>query len=341
MCATHGRLTFQTGKFVGRLNARPKNDSDVAGRAIASNARPPVAFPSFPFPPANFITMSRQHSPSPGHPMHSNPPYQLHTAASSSSQTNVSVSVSNGAGGPGKAQQKPKGFAPGITASAEDVKYQTKHKELKRKVKEIELVRTMLLILFSVLGITLTRGLATFVFSNMQDNDKLYLKLLLAKKNIRRMNLERACVQGCCYLFRASPELTHPPVTCPSILYERLAAVPPTPGRHSQDLPPEQDPVFAPPQPPQDHPRGPDVNDHALAEYLHAHPNARIVRGTDGNVIAIEDTPPVDPRGPVALSGPPPPHGIPLVHNFQHESGPGFDPQRPLPALPPVGVTCM
>lgn len=88
-------------------------------------------------PPGLFplATMSRQHSPSPGHPpqhMHSNQPYQLHAVASSSS----TMSNSNN----NKAQQKSKGFAPGITASAEDVKYQTKYKELKRKVKEIELV---------------------------------------------------------------------------------------------------------------------------------------------------------------------------------------------------------
>ncbi|OBZ76554.1 hypothetical protein A0H81_03851 [Grifola frondosa] len=81
-------------------------------------------------------------------------------------------------------KQKQKQFVSGITAGVEDVKYQAKYKELKKKVKEIE-----------------------------SDNDRLYFKLLLAKKNIRRMNLERA------------------------ILYERLAAVPPTPGRHTQELP--------------------------------------------------------------------------------------------------------
>ncbi|KAK7470360.1 hypothetical protein VKT23_001787 [Stygiomarasmius scandens] len=51
----------------------------------------------------------------------------------------------------------------GITAGAEDVKYQQKYKELKRKVKEIE-----------------------------QDNDKLQFKVLQAKRNIQRMKLERA-----------------------------------------------------------------------------------------------------------------------------------------------------
>lgn len=37
-------------------------------------------------------------------------------------------------------RQKSKPFAPGIAAGAEDVKYQAKYKELKRKVKEIESV---------------------------------------------------------------------------------------------------------------------------------------------------------------------------------------------------------
>jgi hypothetical protein len=39
-------------------------------------------------------------------------------------------------------RQKSKTFAPGIAAGAEDVKYQAKYKELKRKVKEIEAVST-------------------------------------------------------------------------------------------------------------------------------------------------------------------------------------------------------
>lgn len=41
---------------------------------------------------------------------------------------------------PTPARQKSKTFAPGITAGAEDAKYQTKYKELKRKVREIESV---------------------------------------------------------------------------------------------------------------------------------------------------------------------------------------------------------
>jgi len=38
-------------------------------------------------------------------------------------------------------RQKSKAYATGIAAGVEDEKYQTKYKELKRKVKEIETVR--------------------------------------------------------------------------------------------------------------------------------------------------------------------------------------------------------
>ncbi|RDX53875.1 hypothetical protein K466DRAFT_552080 [Polyporus arcularius HHB13444] len=173
----------------------------------------------------------------------------------------------------------------GITAGAEDVKYQAKYRDLKKKVKEIE-----------------------------SDNDRLYFKLLLAKKNIRRMNLERA------------------------ILYERLAAVPPTPGRQTQELPADTDHIFHPQPPaPPEHARVIDPNDRELSEYMRVHPNARLVQGPDGRVVAIEDTPAqIDARGVPVASGPPPPHGIPLVHGFRHDSGPGYDPSRQLPPPPPM-----
>ncbi|KAF9448242.1 hypothetical protein P691DRAFT_669870 [Macrolepiota fuliginosa MF-IS2] len=51
----------------------------------------------------------------------------------------------------------------GIAAGAEDVKYQAKYKDLKRKVKEIE-----------------------------GENDKLHFKILQAKRSLQRMKLERA-----------------------------------------------------------------------------------------------------------------------------------------------------
>ena len=42
---------------------------------------------------------------------------------------------------PSSSKQKTRSHVPGITAGAEDVKYQAKYKELKKTVKEIELVR--------------------------------------------------------------------------------------------------------------------------------------------------------------------------------------------------------
>ncbi|KAE9409931.1 hypothetical protein BT96DRAFT_773405, partial [Gymnopus androsaceus JB14] len=62
-----------------------------------------------------------------------------------------------------RTKSKPPAYPMGITAGAEDVKYQAKYKELKRKVKDIE-----------------------------ADNDKLHFKVLNAKRNIQRMKLERA-----------------------------------------------------------------------------------------------------------------------------------------------------
>jgi len=42
---------------------------------------------------------------------------------------------------PASGRQKQKPFTVGIAAGAEDAKYQVKYKELKRKVKDIEVVR--------------------------------------------------------------------------------------------------------------------------------------------------------------------------------------------------------
>ncbi|EMD40486.1 hypothetical protein CERSUDRAFT_111081, partial [Gelatoporia subvermispora B] len=184
---------------------------------------------------------------------------------------------------PGYAHKQRQKYAQGITAGVEDVKYQQKYKELRKKVKEIE-----------------------------QDNDRLYFKLLLAKKNIRRMNLERA------------------------ILYERLAAVPPTPGRQTQELPPETDSLFQPQPPaPPEHARAIDPHDPAVMDYMRAHPNARLVQGQDGRIVAVEDTPAIGPGGNPVMSAAPP-HGLPLVSGFRHDSGPGYDPNRQLPPLPPM-----
>lgn len=84
---------------------------------------------------------------------------------------------------PSSSKQRTKSSVPGITAGAEDVKYHAKYKELKKKVKEIELV-------CPTSNYTARSAVLTCFW--LQDNDRLYMKLLLAKKNIRRMNLERA-----------------------------------------------------------------------------------------------------------------------------------------------------
>ncbi|KIM68936.1 hypothetical protein SCLCIDRAFT_105262 [Scleroderma citrinum Foug A] len=70
------------------------------------------------------------------------------------------------------ARQKSKAYTSGIAAGVEDEKYHAKYKELKRKVKEIEL-----------------------------DNDKLKFKVLMAKKSIQRMKIERAYAYSDSILF--------------------------------------------------------------------------------------------------------------------------------------------
>jgi hypothetical protein len=81
-------------------------------------------------------------------------------------------------------RQKLQKSAPiGIAAGAEDAKYHTKYKELKRKVKDIEAV-----ISYSPLGRVIDRSTS----SSTQDNDKLHFKVLQAKLSIRRTKMERA-----------------------------------------------------------------------------------------------------------------------------------------------------
>lgn len=73
-----------------------------------------------------------------------------------------------------------------IAAGAEDVKYQAKYKELKRKVKDVEAVR------LSSSPPPFIPILSAFVV--FQDNDKLHIKVMNAKLTIQRMKMERACV---------------------------------------------------------------------------------------------------------------------------------------------------
>ncbi|KAF8338722.1 uncharacterized protein EI90DRAFT_2990649 [Cantharellus anzutake] len=60
-------------------------------------------------------------------------------------------------------RQKSKAYTTTIAAQSDDLKYQTKYKDLKRKVRDIEV-----------------------------ENDKLHVRILKAKRNIQRMRLERA-----------------------------------------------------------------------------------------------------------------------------------------------------
>ena len=80
-------------------------------------------------------------------------------------------------------RHKHKPLAIGIAAGAEDAKYHAKYKELKRKVKDIENV------FFIFFFFYLTRNYNTWF---LQDNDKLYFKVLQTKLSIRRMKMERA-----------------------------------------------------------------------------------------------------------------------------------------------------
>lgn len=83
----------------------------------------------------------------------------------------------------------------GIAAGAEDTKYATKYKELKKKVKEIESV--------SFWRIVCDTGEVLLMRVPPQDNDKLHFKVLQAKRSIQRMKLERACVCKCPERFQA------------------------------------------------------------------------------------------------------------------------------------------
>ncbi|KAF8213876.1 hypothetical protein K438DRAFT_2009021 [Mycena galopus ATCC 62051] len=88
-------------------------------------------------------------------------------------------------------------FTVGIAAGAEDVKYQAKYKDLKRKVKEIE----------------------------ASDNDKLHFKVLQAKRSIQRIKLERAVLYERLQQVPPSPEMQDrhalPPVHQPQQPHHR------------------------------------------------------------------------------------------------------------------------
>lgn len=69
------------------------------------------------------------------------------------------------------------------------------------------------------------------------------------------------------------------------------------------------------PQLPQEQSRAVDLDDRILEDYLRSNPNARVIQRPDGKVVAIED-PAAHARGALGLSGPPPPHGVPIVRVY-------------------------
>ena len=72
----------------------------------------------------------------------------------------------------------------GVAAGAEDQKYHSKYRDLKKKVKELETVR--------IDGFGLRLRSFWLIFTVLQDNDRLHFKVLEARKNVTRMKLERA-----------------------------------------------------------------------------------------------------------------------------------------------------
>ena len=74
----------------------------------------------------------------------------------------------------------------GVAAGAEDQKYHSKYRDLKKKVKELEAVR--------IYVPTLRLRFLRLIFATLQDNDRLHFKVLEARKNVTRMKLERAQV---------------------------------------------------------------------------------------------------------------------------------------------------
>ena len=129
--------------FVTQRQAKHATPSDPSLSLSHSAAHCwPLALPLSPH-----TTMSRQQSPSASatlypahhhqHPPQHHPHHGAPLAPSTSSQSAIS-----------KQRSLPKNYTPGITAGAEDSKYQAKYKELKKKVKEIELVSILVLPIF-------------------------------------------------------------------------------------------------------------------------------------------------------------------------------------------------
>lgn len=75
---------------------------------------------------------------------------------------------------PASTKQKSKAYLSSVAIQSDAIKYRQKYKELKRKVHEIEMVRSL--------------------FFLLQENDKLQATTLRIKGNIQRLRLERAYV---------------------------------------------------------------------------------------------------------------------------------------------------
>ncbi|PFH51303.1 hypothetical protein AMATHDRAFT_47191 [Amanita thiersii Skay4041] len=142
-------------------------------------------------------------------------------------------------------QQKP--YTIGITAGAEDVKYQTKYKELKRKVKDIE-----------------------------ADNDKLHFKVLQAKRSIQRMKLERASRPSSILYERLSSQ-TPPPDAHDRHALQNMHHPGSTAPLYQQSL--RGHPGNTQSREIRDHP--PSADDHSLTDYLRTQGHARPAPNTD------------------------------------------------------------
>ncbi|KAL0949243.1 hypothetical protein HGRIS_009321 [Hohenbuehelia grisea] len=148
-------------------------------------------------------------------------------------------------------RQRARPYSMGIAAGAEDVKYQAKYKELKRKVKEIE-----------------------------TDNDILQFKVLQAKRSIQRMKLERAILYE-----RISTLPPSPPID------ERHGYPPVQPGpglpHHSSGHPMQTGPSHRDARD-ASHLQESDQN---LMEYIRTTGNPRVAPGPDGRPVPVMDAP--------------------------------------------------
>ncbi|CAG7848616.1 SubName: Full=Uncharacterized protein {ECO:0000313/EMBL:CCA70477.1} [Serendipita indica DSM 11827] len=93
-------------------------------------------------------------------------------------------------GGQAPPRTKSKAYQTTIAAEADDLKYESKYKELKKKVKEVEEVSSPPLpTCIYTAHVSLTRR-----FRLVQDNEQLYVKILQAQQSIQRLRLERALI---------------------------------------------------------------------------------------------------------------------------------------------------